>query len=108
MEPAQFETRFPSDKPPHKPRHGTYSEYTNHRCRCGFCRAANTRYNLKRRVERQKRLLKREITVEHGKYSTYTNYGCRCDLCKRANAERVAASNGSTEDATTMDAPTST
>lgn len=89
IEPTHYETRYPTDSMPRVPRHGTYGEYTNHRCRCASCRAANTRYNLKRRAERQQRLRSSQIEVEHGKYSTYTNYGCRCEPCKRANSERV-------------------
>jgi hypothetical protein len=87
-----YDERFPSGKPKHVAKHGSYSEYTNYKCRCVHCRAANTRYNLKRRKKRAERLLKGEIKVEHGHYSTYTNYACRCDECKRANTERVSSS----------------
>lgn len=68
--------------------HGTYSRYTNGKCRCAECRAANV---VKQRDARQRRralLESGEIVRPHGVYSTYGNYGCRCDECRQANQIR--------------------
>lgn len=40
-------------------RHGTVDGYTNHRCRCGPCRAARREYDRRRRVKRRSRLARR-------------------------------------------------
>jgi hypothetical protein len=66
------------------PRHGLYSSYKNHGCRCDLCRAANAENGLKRRTERSLA----PDDPRHGKEATYLNYACRCDPCAAAHAER--------------------
>lgn len=36
---------------PREPKHGTLSEYNNHRCRCVECRRARADYQLVKRAE---------------------------------------------------------
>ena len=65
-------------------RHGLYSSYQNHGCRCDLCRAANAEHKLRRRIERSLP----PDDPRHGKETTYLNYACRCDPCTAAKAER--------------------
>jgi hypothetical protein len=66
-------------------RHGSYSTYVNHRCRCELCRRAWTEYCQRRKGERE---LKSD-DPRHGNYATYINYSCRCELCRSANTARA-------------------
>lgn len=61
--------------------HGMPSTYTNHRCRCEPCTAANTRRVLASRAKRDASTLPPEA---HGKASTYGNWRCRCVACTAA------------------------
>lgn len=63
-------------------KHGTWTGYVHHRCRCDDCRAANAREHVRLRAQRTP-----EMAREHGTYSTYNNYGCRCPLCAAAAIE---------------------
>lgn len=67
------------------PRHGTLNGYSNLRCRCEACRAANTAQNKRQRAERQARILADPSIAPHGAESTYFNYRCPCTLCKEAH-----------------------
>ncbi len=64
-----------------EPRHGTVSEYNNHKCRCAPCREANREYRRKRRTLY---IADKERTPDHGTRNEYSNYGCRCDKCREA------------------------
>jgi hypothetical protein len=66
--------------------HGSYSTYTNGKCRCDECRRANAGYQRRARAARTARAA--SVKLPHGAYSTYVNWGCRCDECKAANARR--------------------
>lgn len=70
------------------PRHGTLNGYTNLRCRCKPCRAANTAEHKRLRQVRKARLASDPSIARHGVESTYFNYCCRCEPCKAAH--RVA------------------
>lgn len=61
--------------------HGTLNSYTNHRCRCAECRAANASYG--RRWRKENRGLCPE--GRHGTEGSYTNYSCRCVDCTEAH-----------------------
>ena len=66
------------------PRHGSLNGYTNLRCRCDECRAANTAYQL----GWSRRMGYKPLAVDapqHGTLGGYTNYSCRCDECRAAN-----------------------
>ena len=71
--------------PPDDPRHGKYTTYTNHECRCAKCRKAAQDY-----FREWRRTHKGQVPpgIEHGTLSTYKNYGCKCDACRAANAKR--------------------
>lgn len=66
--------------PPDDPRHGTYNGYSNHGCRCGPCRTANTANSKRRRTSGALT----EDDPRHGQPWTYWNYGCKCDPCLKA------------------------
>lgn len=81
---------------PDDPRHGTYTGYNNHHCRCEACRAAaHRRYVETNGRERNKEWRHRtgrnrprevyvaEIAAQHGTESKYSR-GCRCDECRVA------------------------
>jgi hypothetical protein len=75
------------------PKVHNFSTYTNLRCRCDVCRAANTEWQRRRRAERRKELAAGTAHPEHGKASTYENWGCRCRSCTTAhNADTLANS----------------
>ncbi len=59
-------------------KHGSYSTYVNHKCRCPECKADNTRYHKEAREARKNRAI--PLGTQHG-FSTYTNWGCRCVTC---------------------------
>jgi hypothetical protein len=61
--------------------HGKIGGYTNHRCRCERCRAANTQRQRDLRSGRSGRQV-----IPHGTDNGYTNYGCRCQSCRQARA----------------------
>ena len=66
-----------------EPWHGTLGGYTNHRCRCDACRAANARHFREAKARRS-----REIPAHvHGTPNGYGNYKCRCAACTTAWAE---------------------
>ena len=68
--------------------HGTLGRYTNGRCRCAACRAANADYAAKVRV----RLAGRPMAdVPHGTAGGYSNWSCRCDDCSAAHRVKMAA-----------------
>lgn len=69
--------------------------YTNDKCRCETCRAANRAYHLKRSHETGRRrpmevyLAERRANLApHGTETRYTNQRCRCTECREAS--RVA------------------
>lgn len=70
--------------------HGTRGAYTNGRCRCEPCRAANRKY-MRRYTKRYRRIPARVLRSMHGRTGTYTNYGCRCRRCRAAWAEKQRA-----------------
>lgn len=77
------------------PRHGTHNGYTNLRCRCDRCRAANTashrewahRSGYSRPAEDVNYIRARnaDCADNHGTEYRYTR-GCRCDACRAASA----------------------
>jgi Zn finger protein HypA/HybF involved in hydrogenase expression len=74
-------TRPLKDRP-----HGEYLTYTNGKCRCSPCRAANTAYNKEMRAKRREQVLEPD-DPRHGKNSTYVEYACRCPLCRQAHSD---------------------
>jgi alcohol dehydrogenase class IV len=60
------------------------STYTNHKCRCDECRAANADYMKRRRAERVSLLAQGLVDPVHGKATTYANYRCHCGPCLAA------------------------
>lgn len=67
--------------------HGTSGGYTNHHCRCQFCRDA---FAAQMRVYRKK-IRNRPIPAHvHGTTNGYQNYGCRCSHCTAASTLRSA------------------
>jgi hypothetical protein len=64
--------------------HGTYSKYTNHKCRCDDCRKAWTEYTRQRRRKRWASTTANGLpsSVEHGAWA-YFNWGCRCNVCRK-------------------------
>lgn len=73
--------------------HGTLGGYTNHKCRCDQCRAANSAYMKQARLKRRSRQVPDHV---HGTVNGYGSYGCRCDECteawtadSRARKERI-------------------
>lgn len=56
--------------------------YSNRKCRCEACSAAQREYGKRRRF----RVFEGSKDVEHGTANGY-KLGCRCILCKEANAE---------------------
>lgn len=77
--------------------HGTQSSYTNRKCRCVPCRAANARAQRDRREVRAKLIRANPEAYTHGTESTYNNWGCRCQSCIDAHAavKRAARRGGS-------------
>lgn len=68
----------------HETWHGTTGGYTNHRCRCDDCRAANAETQR----ESKRRRLEKPIPYRvHGTANGYQNYQCRCELCRAAHGE---------------------
>lgn len=63
---------------------GTRSGYTNHRCRCRWCRAAHAREVRAKRAERRAAANGGHPIGKPESYTTYLNYGCRCDACRAA------------------------
>lgn len=61
--------------------HG-HSRYTNEKCRCDICRAANTARVARRRAERIAitRASGLPEGITHGE-NAYMNWGCRCSVC---------------------------
>jgi 5-methylcytosine-specific restriction endonuclease McrA len=66
-------------------KHGLYSTYTNHKCRCDDCLAANRAYKR----EWAKRQTKKELQPDSDRHGTRNGYrdGCRCEPCRAANRE---------------------
>ena len=81
--------------------HGTYSKYTNEKCRCDECRKVNSNRVAKRRAERVKITREKGVPpgVEHNQ-NTYMNWGCRCEVCKADRSakdrQRYASKKGET------------
>jgi hypothetical protein len=63
-------------------RHGTFSGYNRHRCRCVEC----TRVQVDYVTEWRKRKASEPLPpwAVHGQVNTYANYSCRCELCRAA------------------------
>ncbi|WNM66168.1 endonuclease [Microbacterium Phage DejaVu] len=61
--------------------HGKYSTYTNGKCRCEKCRAANAEYA---RSRKRKSVKNGDQPPAHGTTNGYYNYSCRCEACKAA------------------------
>jgi hypothetical protein len=71
--------------------HDTVGGYTNHRCRCELCTAAQREYQQRLRA----RYLERpREDLAHGTYNAYANYGCRCDACREAHNAYLPATQG--------------
>lgn len=64
--------------------HGTLSAYSNNKCRCAKCKAAQREYGIKRRAKVASGVTK----VKHGTANAYKS-GCRCAPCKSAHRKRV-------------------
>lgn len=62
------------------PRHGTVNGYSNLRCRCARCKAAQAVVVKERRARRRQEIDPKDI--RHGTVSFYQNHGCRCTRCK--------------------------
>lgn len=81
---------------PRDPRHGTYTGYRNHGCRCDRCRKAGSAYNLAWRhgagygkpLDQHLAEVRAEAEARDN-HGTETRYklGCRCDACKTAANE---------------------
>jgi hypothetical protein len=73
-----------TDQPP--PGHGTLHSYRNKKCRCDWCREANSEY------QRELKARYRE-TGGRGEHGTTYRYdtGCRCNLCRLAHNKKSAA-----------------
>lgn len=71
----------PAAKPPRKPRHGTWNDYTRHGCRCPDCAAgamANKNSTLRRN---QQKVADGTWVGKHGtSYSALKLY-CKCEIC---------------------------
>lgn len=63
-------------------KHGTYSGYTNNKCRCEPCRGAMREYMRKRKD-------KGISWEQHGTYTGHSFYGCRCMECKVAYGKHL-------------------
>jgi hypothetical protein len=85
---AYYERTHVPAPPRPEPAHGTLSRYSNRRCRCDRCGAANARYQW---AQAQARRGQVPDHVAHGTGNAYTNYGCRCDDCRAAQSERMRA-----------------
>lgn len=70
------------------PRHGTYNGYSNLKCRCSRCRAANVVKNREMRVNRWAKTEANDGIApgrrNHGTSITYSNWGCTCPKCLNA------------------------
>lgn len=83
--------------------HGTYSTYTNKKCRCEECKVAARDYQRARTAQKngdpeyipKKRGPK--VKEEHG-MSGYSNRGCRCEICKQAIRDYRDSRKGSLPD----------
>jgi hypothetical protein len=79
---------------PTDPRHGKYTTYCNHGCRCPACREAwrvyvnekNHRLGRHRTWGEYLAQLAQQTPPPHGTESRYTK-GCRCEECVRAATE---------------------
>ena len=65
---------------------GTPNGYTNHRCRCAACTAANSEYGRKSQQARKASITPND--PRHGTDTFYDSYGCRCEPCRKAHATR--------------------
>ncbi len=82
---------WPHPLPYGDPRHGTANGYTNLRCRCPDCQAANAEKMQGERSGRTARLAADLDLAPHGEANTYSNWRCRCRPCTAAwSAEAVA------------------
>ncbi|MGQ0847228.1 MAG: hypothetical protein ACT4QF_24175 [Sporichthyaceae bacterium] len=64
--------------------HGVVGTYTNRKCRCEACRAANSAYQAQRKAQRREQLAANPDLAPHGIATTYSNWGCRCARCTAA------------------------
>lgn len=71
----------PRPKPPEEWEHGSYSTYSNHKCRCDECKAAWAAFCRDQKAKRQARETPSHV---HGTENGYGNYGCRCEACTAA------------------------
>lgn len=76
-------------RPKRKPKHGTYSEYCNHGCRCQPCKNAysawsqrNLRETGRGRLAARKRALCEFITEEQC-IGLFNSQGGRCAICRK-------------------------
>lgn len=77
-----------------KTKHGTWTAYDKHKCRCPKCGLAASDYQRERRLKRLEGLPpKPPRSPKHGTVYEYRKYRCRCAECKRAmavkNSERT-------------------
>lgn len=69
------------------PRHGTPNGYTNLRCHCEPCRAANAAYMYDLKL---RRIARNDMPERlHGTPDGYGNWGCRCIPCTKAHSKDV-------------------
>lgn len=71
----------PKPKDPSEWVHGSYSTYSNHKCRCDECRAAWAAFCADQKAKRQAGETPSHV---HGTENGYGNYGCRCEACTAA------------------------
>ena len=60
--------------------HGTRTMYVTGKCRCAKCKAADSRYQKKRRAA----IATGSKKITHGRASSYKS-GCRCSRCRAAH-----------------------
>lgn len=77
-----------------KTKHGTWTAYDKHKCRCPKCGLAASDYQRERRLKRLGGLDPKPPRVpKHGTLHEYRKHKCRCAPCKRAmsikNRERT-------------------
>jgi hypothetical protein len=73
--------------PPDDPRHGKYTTYNNHGCRCSECRNAWNVYNTEKN-HRLGHTRPREQYLAESSHHGWKRYrkGCRCEVCRAASA----------------------
>lgn len=75
-----------------KLKHGTYTAYLKHGCRCDECKLkmqqkSNKYYKSDREFFKNTGTFKTQ-KVQHGSYTSYKKYGCRCAKCREFIASK--------------------